>query len=102
MDEAEVRRIAELAGLELSEVEARRLAGELDAMLERLEELRALEPDVAEVRDASADSELRLRPDAPAPEPLARGPEDFAPAWQEGFFVLPRVSAMDEAGEDAP
>ena len=101
ISEGEVRRIADLARLELDEAEIRRLAGELGDLLERLERLRELpaaprEPDGEEPA-------LRLRPDAPPSEPLARGPESFAPEWRDGFFVLPRLEGVgEEPGPDEP
>lgn len=92
VDEEEVRRIADLARLELEEDEVRRLAGELSALLEELDRLRELPTDPLDEEEGT----LRLRPDAPPSEPLARGPETFAPDWRDGFFVLPRLEAMEE------
>lgn len=100
MDEAEVRRIADLARLELDETEVRRLAGELGDLMEKLERLRELPGESAEAEDEPG---LRLRPDTPPSDPLARGPESFAPDWRDGFFVLPRLEAMGEGhGPDEP
>ena len=36
-----------------------------------------------------------LREDVVAPVPLARGPGEFAPAFVDGFFVVPRLGAME-------
>ncbi len=93
IDEEEVRRIAGLARLELDDGEVRRLTGELDDLLGKLDRLAELDPGGDGPEEAGGD--LRLRPDAPPAEPLARGPEAFAPDWRDGFFVLPRLEAMD-------
>lgn len=98
LDEEEVRRIADLARLELDEEEVRRLAGELGGLLEKLERLRELT--AGSGGEEAEGPALRLRPDTPPPEPLARGPEAFAPDWRDGFFVLPRLAAMESGEED--
>lgn len=99
LDEDEVRRVAELARLELSEEEVRRLAGELGDLLDDLDRLRELS---AGPLDEEEGEGVRLRPDAPPSEPLARRPASFAPDWREGFFVLPRIEAMDDEGTPSP
>ena len=99
MDEDEVRRLAELARLELSDDEVRRLAGELGDLLDDLRRLGEVEVDLPE---APEEEGVRLRPDAPSAEPLARRPETFAPEWRDGFFVLPRIEAMDDEGTSPP
>jgi hypothetical protein len=35
-----------------------------------------------------------MRADAPGADPLAFPPERLAPAWYDGFFTVPRLSAM--------
>jgi aspartyl/glutamyl-tRNA(Asn/Gln) amidotransferase C subunit len=42
----------------------------------------------------------RLRADEVRPAPLAFGPDRMAPAFREGFFLVPRLSAF-EGGADA-
>jgi Asp-tRNA(Asn)/Glu-tRNA(Gln) amidotransferase C subunit len=39
---------------------------------------------------------VALRPDEVAPVPLARPPADFAPEFTQGFFVVPRLGAMED------
>ena len=99
MDEDEVRRLAELARLELSDEEVRRLAGELGDLLDDLHRLGEVEADHPE---APEEEGVRLRPDAPSSEPLARRPETCAPEWRDGFFLLPRIEAMDDEGASPP
>lgn len=90
--EAEVRRVAELAGLELGADEVDRLAEELGRVLEHFDRLRELElGDVGEPRGEA----VRLRLDVPSADPLTAGPERAAPDWREGFFVVPRLPGME-------
>ena len=88
---AEVRRIAALARLELSEDEERSLAGELSAMLgyvALLDELdvSAVEPMTHAQADAGPLREDELRPSLAPEEALANAPE------REGTcFRVPRI-----------
>lgn len=113
VDEDEVRRIAGLARLELEEDEVARLADELGRILDHVEELRELEPDRpreperppgsdGEPPDPAADAPATLRPDVPSPDPMAAGPERAAPDWRDGFFVVPRLPAMEGPDGEAP
>lgn len=137
LDPVEVRRIARLARLELEEPEVERLAVEMGGVLRRFEELEAAEaaagereeergagaalPPAAEggrerggpTEEPEAGSPGRepapaAREDVPGPDPLAAGPDRFAPDWREGFFVVPRLPALADpspeaaTGEDGP
>lgn len=111
--EDEVRRIAGLARLELEEDEVARLAGELGRILDHVDELRELELDGpreperppgsdGEPPEPASDAPPTLRPDVPAPDPMAAGPERAAPDWRDGFFVVPRLPAMEGPDGEAP
>lgn len=114
IDHEQVRRVARLARLELSGEEVDRLADELGRVLSRFRELEAAEVDgaghgtgeesTAESPDADIDAETDgsgLRPDEPDADPLARGPGELAPEWEDGFFLVPRLRALgDGAGDD--
>lgn len=105
VDREEVRRVARLARLELSEAEVERLSEEMERVLSRFAELEALEAGqdgpggatAAGEADAPAETSAgdALRPDRPDPDPLRRRPDRFAPEWEDGFFLVPRLSALD-------
>jgi Asp-tRNA(Asn)/Glu-tRNA(Gln) amidotransferase C subunit len=38
---------------------------------------------------------IRFRADEVSPWPLAFGPAEFAPAFKEGFFVVPRLDQFE-------
>ncbi|MEZ4456569.1 MAG: Asp-tRNA(Asn)/Glu-tRNA(Gln) amidotransferase subunit GatC [Gemmatimonadales bacterium] len=87
----EVERIARLAALEVASEELPELAAQLDRIVEYVGHLPPL--------DAAADraaAPATLRADEVAPAPLAEPPAGFAPDFREGFFVVPRLSAMDQ------
>ena len=41
---------------------------------------------------------VRLRPDEVRRWPLAFGPDRMAPAFKDGFFVVPKLSQFEEEG----
>jgi len=43
----------------------------------------------------------RLRDDEVSSDPLAFGPFELAPEWRDGFFVVPRLPALDSSRPDA-
>lgn len=100
IDRDTVRRIAELARLELDEEETEAYAGDLEEILGHFEALARLdlgEGDGPEDRGL----ETRLRPDAPGSDELASEPRELAPSWRGGFFQVPRLDAMREGGESS-
>lgn len=97
----ELVRIAELARLQLDSEETARLARDCEAILEyfaRIEEV-ADAPDAGPARAGSETEAAPLRPDSPWHDPLDRPLEQIAPEWRDGFFLLPRLPALDA---DAP
>jgi aspartyl-tRNA(Asn)/glutamyl-tRNA(Gln) amidotransferase subunit C len=83
----EVRRVAELARLELRDDELERVAAELTAVLEYAAAIRRLEfePDAAVAVPAGS----ALREDEPAPPLTADAALAMAPESEAGFFVVP-------------
>ncbi len=99
----EVERVARLAGLELSDRELSRLAGEMAAVLRHVREIRRLGGDGDPPGESSA-GEGPLRPDRPGSDPLHRPVRQLAPEWRDGHFLVPRLPALDDGdgpGEDA-
>ena len=88
ISDADVRHIAGLARLELTDEEVERFRGEMTRILEyvaRLEELeagRAVEPEAPD---------RPLRDDDVAPWPDVEPLHDEAPDFEDGFFRVPRV-----------
>lgn len=95
----EIRRIAELARLSLSEEELDRLHAELDGILGHLDVLRELGDVAAETDPAEG---MRLRDDEPGVETLHQAPVELAPEWRNGFFTVPRLPAMGGPEDEEP
>jgi aspartyl/glutamyl-tRNA(Asn/Gln) amidotransferase C subunit len=94
IDRHEIERIAALARLQLDDNEAAALARDCQRILEHFETIGELDLDSAESSDA-AEGSASLREDRVDSVPLARRPEEMAPAWRDGYYVLPRLPAMD-------
>jgi aspartyl-tRNA(Asn)/glutamyl-tRNA(Gln) amidotransferase subunit C len=94
----EVRRIAELARLAPDTAEVERLTRELNRILEHVDALR--EADVSGVQEGMGDGlpDAFRDPTAP-PDPIPPdAPQGMAPGWREGFFLVPRLPALEEEG----
>ena len=91
----QVLQVAALARLRVEPSEVEALSAELTAILDHVASMAEVcVPD--ELVATNLDPLVApLRADQSAPHiPVVR-PEDNAPAWREGFFLVPRVAALD-------
>lgn len=88
IDREEARRIAALAHLEFDEAGLERMAAEMTKILGYIEKLSAVDVAAGAMTEAA---ETPLRDDGVRPsvdrERVARN----APAWENGFFIVPAV-----------
>ncbi|MBI1808797.1 MAG: Asp-tRNA(Asn)/Glu-tRNA(Gln) amidotransferase subunit GatC [Gemmatimonadetes bacterium] len=93
----DVRRVAELARVDVPDARLDALVQELNGILTHMEALRTA--DTREV-DAAPDARagMPLRPDAGPPVPLEHERSAMAPAMRDGFFLVPRLATHDAAG----
>lgn len=71
------------------------MARDLASILDHMRELEILDvADVAPMRGVS-DHAAPMRADEPGADALEHPIDDFAPAWEQGFFVVPRLAALD-------
>ena len=111
----DVLQIAALARLRLEDAEVERLTVQLNDILGHVEALAevgegAEVADVGEGAESGAGAEAGAgwrvdwaapqREDAEGADPLHRSTQAFAPDFRDGFFVVPRLGAM-EAGNTA-
>jgi aspartyl/glutamyl-tRNA(Asn/Gln) amidotransferase C subunit len=99
VSEGDVRQIASLARLRLDERTIKALTGELNGILEHVRVLQTLQS--ADMNDgdgtAAKPGPVVLRDPSAQAEPLPPGSvERIAPDWREGFFVVPRLPALDQ------
>lgn len=90
----DVRHVARLAELAVADADLDVLATQLEEIVNfvaQLDEVAVAGPPSAVVIGPAA---TRLRPDVVNPVLLDRGPAEFAPAFHQGFFVVPRLGGM--------
>ena len=94
----EVRHVAMLARLGLTDQRATELARDLSTILRHMEVLGGI--DTTGLAEATGpDGGMPLRDDAGPPAPLAEPPDAFAPEMRAGLFIVPRLSTHE--GTDA-
>ncbi len=92
---ADVRHVAALAEVAVDESELAELAGQLDAIVNFVARLDALRDDAPMTEASSAGREPTvLRDDVVHPIPMHRTPADMAPAFAQGFYVVPRRTGL--------
>lgn len=84
----DVRHIARLARLDLSEQEVERFEAELSKILDYVAQLEEVETEAAAEPEAP---DSPLRPDAPEPWPDVAPLHEEAPDLEDGYVIVPRV-----------
>jgi aspartyl-tRNA(Asn)/glutamyl-tRNA(Gln) amidotransferase subunit C len=88
IDRDEARRIADLAYLEFDDAGLERMAAEMSKILSYIDQLREAEVEGFEERDATV---TPMRADVPHESLPREAVAQNAPAWRDGFFVVPKV-----------
>jgi aspartyl-tRNA(Asn)/glutamyl-tRNA(Gln) amidotransferase subunit C len=94
----DVRHVAALARLGLTDEHAREIVRDLNTILAHMDVLGRVDTkgvDEASAVGASAGG-MRLREDTGPPIPLAEPPEAFAPEMRAGFFIVPRLATHED------
>jgi aspartyl-tRNA(Asn)/glutamyl-tRNA(Gln) amidotransferase subunit C len=91
----EVLRIAQLAELDVDEETLPELAEQMSRILDYVAQLSAVPANGSVKGFVPGPDAIRFRPDEVNPAPLARGPEQLAPAFKEGFFVVPKLGQFE-------
>ena len=95
----DVRHIAALARLGLTDERAAQLVQEMNTILGHMDQLSRV--DTAGVQESIGVGArgLPVRDDGGQPIPLARSLDAFAPALRNGFLLVPRLSTHESAEE---
>jgi aspartyl-tRNA(Asn)/glutamyl-tRNA(Gln) amidotransferase subunit C len=97
--EHDVRHIAALARLGIPAERIPSLVGELNGILEHMEVLSNTDTGAAVAVAGVSAGGTPLRVDSGPQLPLARSRDGFAPAVRDGFFLVPRLSTHEDAGD---
>jgi len=90
----EVRHVAALAELAVPDAEVAQLAAQLDAIVNFVAQLDELAAADAPASVAVGPERVELREDVVRPIAMTRTPAEMAPAFQQGFYVVPRLGGM--------
>lgn len=93
----DVLHIARLAELAVDDAEVERLTKQLDDIVGYVAQLDALSPEPGAELFHPGPAALAWRTDEVRPQPLAFPPSELAPEFRNGFFVVPRLTGMEEA-----
>ncbi len=95
LDEATVRKVAKLARIAMSDEEITPLIGELNGIIDWIEQLQEVDIEGVEAMTSSVDVALPMRPDTLTHDETGGGKPDQivanAPKTEDHFFVVPKV-----------
>ena len=91
----EVLRIAQLAELDVDEETLPELAEQMSRIIDYVAQLSAVPANGGVKAFVPGPDAIRFRPDEVNPAPLAVPPAEFAAAFKEGFFVVPKLGQFE-------
>ncbi|MHC5232089.1 Asp-tRNA(Asn)/Glu-tRNA(Gln) amidotransferase subunit GatC [Brucella sp. LJL56] len=91
VDISTVKRVAHLARIAVSEDDAERMTGELNAILGFVEQLNEVNVDGVEPMTSVTPMNMRLREDKVTDGGIAAAVVANAPVTEDNFFVVPKV-----------
>ena len=92
----EVEHVARLAELGVEAAELPALTAQLDRIVGFVAQLAELGNVEGSAGYVAGPDQARLRADAVEPADLSRPPAELAPEFIDGFFVVPKLGAMEE------
>lgn len=95
----DVRHVATLARLGLTDDRANALVAELNTILGHMDVLSKVDTTGIEPVAGIGAAGTPLRPDTGPAAALARGIDEFAPRTTDGFFLVPRLSTHEDPEE---
>jgi aspartyl-tRNA(Asn)/glutamyl-tRNA(Gln) amidotransferase subunit C len=91
VDSATVRRVARLARLKVAEADVPRLEGELNSILNFVEQLNEVNVDGVEPLTSVVSQKMRKRADTVTDGHYPKDVTKNAPASEDDFFMVPKV-----------
>ena len=95
----DVHHIAHLARLGIDDERAGRMTRELNGILAHMNALADVNTDGIAPSAGVGAEQMPLRADVGPAIPMARSREEIAPSMRDGFFLVPRLSSHETAGE---
>ena len=95
----DVRHVALLARLGVTDERAAELARDLNTILEHMSALGRVDTNGVMEYSAFDAAGQRLRPDVGPAIGMSAGPESFAPATRDGLLLVPRLATHEDTAE---
>lgn len=96
----DLRRLALLARVGIREARVPEMVAELNRILMHMDVLQGADVGTVAAMDVATDA-MRLREDANVPVRLNAERHTFAPAFRDGFFLVPRLDSHGDAAVSA-
>ncbi|HEX2778267.1 MAG TPA: Asp-tRNA(Asn)/Glu-tRNA(Gln) amidotransferase subunit GatC [Gemmatimonadaceae bacterium] len=96
----DVKHVARLARLGMTDERAGQLVSELNRILEHMAVLEKVDVEGVMGAEGVGAAGMPLRADAGPPIPLAHALDSFAPASRDGFLLVPRLASHEDAVEE--
>ena len=93
----DVLHVAKLAELEVPEADLPRLVEQIARIVAFVDQLREVPAGEEAPAFLAGPAKVALRPDEVRPAVLTRSPAEIAPEFLHGFFVVPKLGAMEGA-----
>ena len=93
----QVLHVAKLAELAVEAEELERLVEQMNRIVDYVAQLDQVAAEPATEAFLPGPSSVSLREDVEDAVPLAQPPADLAPEFRDGFFLVPRHGAMEDA-----
>ncbi len=91
VDEATVRRVARLARIKVQDEDLPRLAGELNVILDFVEQLNEVDVTGVQPMTSVVAMKMKMRDDVVTDGNIAKDVTQNAPASEDDFFMVPKV-----------
>ncbi len=95
IERREIEQIARLARLDLSEVEVSAMSSDLATILDHIRALDVADTESVPAIGGMSEHAAPMRDDDPGADTLHRPLAEIAPSFQESFFTVPRLEALD-------
>ena len=92
----QVLHVAKLAELAVRDEELDRLVDQMNRIVDYVAQLDEVTGGDANAVFLPGPAQVSLREDVPGSVPLTRPPAAFAPEFADGFFLVPRLGAMED------
>ncbi|HET6836953.1 MAG TPA: Asp-tRNA(Asn)/Glu-tRNA(Gln) amidotransferase subunit GatC [Gemmatimonadales bacterium] len=93
----QVLHVAKLAELAVEAEDVERLVEQMNRIVDYVAQLDQVATEPATEAFLPGPSSVSLRDDVEGAVPLAQPPAELAPEFRDGFFLVPRHGAMEEA-----